>query len=230
MSGNPKSDLIMMFVMKGGDPVWAESTLDILSEDPLTTGFSPIDSYDDYSNFFEVASFNFTIKVSPHDEGLGAMSQRSTISAGSGLSAATHDQFYRWRSATNSEYKKIRFPLEFDQFSFTRVIDGASPSFFSACCNQVSFESAALVKRVAMGVRGGGARQSVGALRLDFRDVLLTGVSWDDGDLVTESCTFICKAMRLRYRQQLADSSLMPPTEAVWDRTKDGQANAGQTD
>jgi type VI protein secretion system component Hcp len=222
-----RSDIVMRFVMKGGGPVWAESTLDVLKEDPLMHGFKPISSYDDYSNFFEVTSFSFAVAVKPKEEGVGALSRGTgTHGANGGNAPAAQDQFSRWRSATEEEYRKIRFPLEFDTFTFTRVIDGASPTFFSACCNQESFESAALVKRVASGVRGGTSRESFGYLRLDFKDVLFTGISWDDGDLVTERCTFICKAMRVRYRQQKADSSLLPAIETVWDQQKDGRADA----
>ncbi len=221
-----KSDVVMKFVMKGSNPVWAESTLDVLKSDPFMEGFTAVSDYDDYSNFFEVTSFNFTIQVKPQDQGVGALSRQGVGPAAAAAPAgAAQDQFSRWRSATRDEYKKIRFPIEFDTFTFTRMIDGASPSFFSACCNQESFESAALVKRVASGLRGGAARESVGFLRIDFRDVLLTGLAWDDGDMITERCTFICKAMRVRYRQQQPDSGLLPATEAVWDQQKDGQAN-----
>jgi type VI protein secretion system component Hcp len=230
-----KADIVMMFVDKNGDSVWAESTLDVLKSDPFMKDFEPITDYNDYSNFFEVKSFNFTIKLNPRDEGVGALSQTRNQSQSV---HAVADQYSRWRSALNDDYKKIRFPIEFDEFSFTRVIDGASPRFFSACCNQDSFKSAALVKRVPMGTHSSATWQSMGYLRFDFRDVMLTNVDWDDGDLVTESCTFICKAMRVRYRQQDADGRFLDAPlpgaagggglEAVWDQKKDGQSNGSR--
>ena len=143
-----RADMVMKFVMKGGGPVWGESTLDVLKEDPLMHGFKAISSYDDYSNFFEVTAFSFAVQVKPHEEGVGALSRNTGAhGANGGRAAAAQDQFSRWRSATEDEYKKIHFPLEFDTFTFSRVIDGASPTFFSACCNQESFERASLVKR-----------------------------------------------------------------------------------
>jgi len=231
-----KSDIVMMFIDKKGQPVWAESTLDVLKTDAFMKDFERITDYNHYSNFFEVKSFNFTMKLKPHDEAVSALSKPASQSHSV---HAVADQFSRWRSAQNDEYKKIRFPIEFDEFSFSRVIDGASPAFFHGCCNQDSFKSAALVKRVAMGGRGGVARQSMGFLRFDFRDILLTNIDWDDGDLVTENCTFICKAMRVRYRQQHADGGFQASSslgalgagtgigglEAVWDQKKDGQSN-----
>jgi type VI protein secretion system component Hcp len=223
MSGNVRSDLVMLFTDKSGGPVWAESTLDVAKADPMMKGFNPITEYDDYSNFFEVTSFNFSVALRPNDQGVGSLSQASQ--GPSSVAPAAQDQFSRWRSAKADEYKKILFPLEFDTFSFSRVIDGASPVFFNACCNQESFKTAALVKRVAVG-DGDSVRHTLGFLRLDFRDVLLTGVNWDDGDMVTESCTFICKAMRVRYRAQMAQGSLEQATEANWDQQKDGSASS----
>ena len=230
MPDETKSDIVMKFVMKGGGSVWAESTLGVLKADPFMDGFSAVTDYDDYSNFFEIKTFSFSVAVKPQDEGVGALSKAGQPAGGGGGPAqAAHDQFSRWRSATRDEFQKIKFPIEFDTFTFERIIDGASPGFFSACCNQESFESAALVKRISSGVRGGTDRMSFGYLRIDFRDVLLTGLAWDDGDMVTERITFICKAMRVRYRQQQADSSLLPATEAIWDQQKDGQSSRGQT-
>ena len=230
MVDETKSDILMKFVMKGSAPVLAESTLGVLKADPFMAGFAAITDYDDYSNFFEIKSFSFSVAVKPQDEGVGALSKPGQHGGSAGGTAqAAHDQFSRWRSAKRDEFQQIKFPIEFDTFTFERIIDGASPGFFSACCNQESYESAALVKRISSGVRGGADRLSFGYLRIDFRDVLLTGLSWDDGDMVTERITFICKAMRVRYRQQQADSSLLPATEAIWDQQKDGQSPKSQT-
>ncbi len=220
-----KSDLVMMFVDKNGGPVWAESTLGVLKTDPLMKGFNGIDSYNDYSNFFEVTSFNFDMQLNPADQGVGALSQPAQATQSS-VAQAAPDQFSAWRSAEGNDYKMIKFPVDFDTFSFTRIIDGATPLFFAACCNQISFHHAALVKRVAAGSVGGKEQQSVGILRLDFRHVLLTGINWEDGDLVTESITFICKAMRVRYAPQMQSGEVMPAVEVDWDQAKDGSATS----
>ena len=108
--------------------------------------------------------------------------------------------------------------MEFNAFSFTRLLDAASMPFFNCCCNSVSFKSAALVKRLSVGVVGDNRMRPMGFLRFDFRDVLLTGVNWDDGDLVSESCTFICRAMRVRYKQQDVKGTVPSKwtSQAVW--------------
>jgi type VI protein secretion system component Hcp len=228
-----KSDIVMMFVDNSGTAVLAESTLDVLKGDPFMAAaligsttmprFEAITDYNDYSNFFEVKSFNFNIKLNPRDDSQSKLSGASK----SGGAHVVADQFSRWRSASNDEVKNIPLPVDFDNFTFTRVIDGASPRFFDACCNQLSFQGAALVKRVAVGGASSTAVQrSVGFLRFDFRDVMLTSVDWDDGDLVTESCTFICKAMRVRYRQQGASGEFKDQA-ASGARKPAGNVDAG---
>jgi type VI protein secretion system component Hcp len=219
-----KTDILMMFVDRDGGTIWAESTLDVFKGDPLVKGFNAIDDYNDYSNFFEISSFNFSMALNPTDQGTSTLTQAST--AMGSASPVAQDQFSSWRSA-NKYDKPIPYPVEFDTFSFTRVIDAASPIFFHHCTHQHSFRHASLVKRVAVGSAGGKSQQSVGYMRIDFRDVLLTGINWDDGDLVTESVTFICKAMRIRYAKQKDSGGVeTSPVEVTWDEAKDGSANS----
>jgi type VI protein secretion system component Hcp len=210
MPDDYKADIVMKFVTQDGD-MESESTLDKLANDPFMKDFKPIkQDYNDYSNFFEVQSFNFSMKLRADDSGAGPMKSNQSASI-----HAYHDEFSSWRSIKTSELHigthvfSKRYPVEFDTFTFTRQIDSTSPIFFRNCCYQISFKSAALVKRIAVGGGGAGntARQSVGQIRFDFDDVLITSLDWSDGDLVTETCSFICKKMRVLYRQQAAAGS-----------------------
>lgn len=219
MVDQSRADLVMRFTDKYGAPILAESTLDVDSKDSLMEGFEPTSSADDYSNFFEVNTFSFAIVVKPGDKDIGALSkQTAAAAAAKGTSPVAADAFLRWRSADEGDYRKIHYPVEFNAFNFTRLLDAASMPFFMSCCNSTSFKSAALVKRVSVGTAGDDTKKPMGFLRFDFRDVLMTGVNWDDGDLVSESCTFICRAMRVRYKQQSAAGSLPATysTQAVW--------------
>ena len=183
--------------------------------------FSPSSSADEYSNFFEVKTFNFDIQATPQDSNQGAYSKLTAANKGiNRRPTAQADEFVRWRSATHAEALDMHFPVEFNEFTITRLLDAASMPFFEACCNSVSFYDAALVKRLSVGTgMGDNALRPMGYLRFDFRDVLITGIDWSDGDLVTEECKFICRAMRVRYKQQNADGSLGASTKpAVWPR------------
>jgi len=219
MSESVKADLMMGFVGPKGI-VWAESTLEVAEGDSFLKDYIVAPSADYFSSFFEVKSFNFAMAVKGADQAAGALSKQQAQQAqqASGGTKPPKDAFERWRSATDEEAKTMHFPVEFNTFTFSRLLDGASPTFFQACCNSTTFTSAALVKRVSVGATPsdplGKAR---GFLRFDFREVLMTGIEWADGELVTENCTFICRAMRVRYKQQKFDGGFETDVpRAVW--------------
>ncbi len=257
-----KADILMMFVLADGGAVSGESALGLAPGDTFMNGFQAAD-YDDYSNFFEVTNFSFSIKVEPQEQGVGVLSKPAVHGAraahaahgapasGAPAAGASNDPFDRWRSAKDSDLRNISYPVLFDTFSFERIIDAASPVFFAQCANQISFRSATLVKRLSASSTAGGGQlavlarsvqalragrrggstetQSVGYLRIDFKDVMLTSLSWNDGDMVTESCEFTCSHMDVQYRQQNMDSSLSGTvSRAEWDRLKNGKPKTGQ--
>lgn len=215
-----KTDLVMQFVLDG-QPVWAECALDIAPGDTLMSDFKSAD-YDNYSSFFEASNFSMSLSVKENDESSNGLSQHVRQPAQQTKSPVT-GPFSRWRSATTPQEAKAlasKYPVEFDTFTFERVIDRASPIFFQSCCTSTTFDSAVLVKRMSQGDQGGGSRPTVGYLRIDFTKVLITGIHWDDGDVVKETCEFICRSMKLKYRKQKADGTIAsgPGTEfgAFW--------------
>jgi len=99
------------------------------------------------------------------------------------------------------------------------VIDSASVTLFEACCGSQTFKSAVFVKRLATG--GSNPGQGYGNpgrafLRIDFEDVMVTSLNWDDGDMLSESCEFICRGFKFQYRRQQADGRLLEPVSAEW--------------
>jgi type VI protein secretion system component Hcp len=200
-----KTDLIMKFVLERQD-VLAECALQIDRDDPLMNDFKPAD-YKDYSNFFEVTNFDFSLSVEDNDESSNPASQavnhslRPTTARIRNMPAPP---FARVRSATDSEAQKIAstYPPKFGGASFERLIDRASPTFFMSCCTSKTFDSAVLVKRLSQGEIGGKSLPSQGYLRIEFYKVLITDISWDDGELVKEKCEFTCHSMKLIYRKQ----------------------------
>lgn len=223
MSDKPKSDIVMKFIQNGNNPVFAECALDKESDDTLMKGFEP-QTYDNYSNFFEVTKFSFGMDVKDEDKTKKTMQQSqvsSAKSAGVGQAGTrrVEGEFATWRSAKDDQVRKLEFPLEFKNFSFERLIDSASPIFFEACCSSTTFPSVTLVKRVSRG----GNRRPEGFLRIDFKDVLIVSLSWDDGEMTTEKCEFICRHFDLQYRQQQADGSFSAMVPAKWDYLEDAK-------
>ncbi len=205
MVDTPKTDTVMKFEFQG-TPVFSECTLEVTKGDTLMDGFKAAQPgvASSYSNFFEVHDFDFEMSLKEGDT--------KEVMTDTGA-------FARWRSAATSEYKDIKYPLEFDKFTFKRTIDRASPIFFKACCDSTSFDSATLVKRLSQG----GDRPVMGIMRIDFYTVLLTGLDWSDGELIQESCDFICQKMKITLRSQTVDGTISSAKEYVmnWDPDTD---------
>jgi type VI protein secretion system component Hcp len=202
-----KTDLAMKFVLDG-QPVWAECTLAVAPKDTLMSDFMKNTGYDNYSNFFETSSFEMSLALVGEDQSTTAI-HNSVRKPASANSSAPSQPFARWRTASNDEIRRgIPYPLEFDKFSFERTIDRASPIFFQSCCTSKTFDSATLVKRLAQGGVATGDQASSAYLRIDFFKVLITGINWDDGDVVKEKCEFICQEMKIKYRRQNQDGSI----------------------
>ena len=226
-------EIAMKFVLPGNTDMNAESALSVIPGDPLMGDFTSINDYHDYSNFFEVQTFDFSMSVEPQDAAAApprssASPTARTAAAPNAKAGASSDPFNRWRSATEDEAKKMKFNLTFDTFNFTRVIDAASPIFFMNCAAQKKFDSAALVKRISTGIQDGSPIMAQAFLRFDFQGVTIKSIKWDDGDLVTETVQFTCDSMSFQYRQQNADGSLGAPVDpAKWDRKKDSARTDG---
>ena len=204
----PKTDTVMKFHLNKNQDLNTECTLSVATGDTLMDGFKAA-SGKASGNFFEVHDFEFGMSLKQQEDD----NQSKKPKPDSDLGA-----FALWRSATDSQYKDAvkGYPLEFDKFSLKRTIDCVSPIFFQNCLSSTSFSSATLVKRVAPG----GEQAVVGFLRIDFTDVLLTGIDWADGDLVSESIDFICKKMVIQLKTQGADGTLTAPKSITWNPTQ----------
>jgi type VI protein secretion system component Hcp len=216
-----KTDLVMKFTITPEHDVPSEGVLDIHPEDTLMKDFHGA-PYQDYSNFFEVTDFNMNMKLKSEDDHQDKMmvSPHGHASTPHAQHVARHvnngstDQWSRWRSAAAGG-KFEPYPFEMENLTFQRVIDSASPIFFMYCCKQQKFHSAVLVKRLAQG----HATIPKAYLRIEFTDVTITDIGWDDGDLVKETCEFNSKGgMKITYLRQRADASLFgkPAFGAEW--------------
>ena len=138
----------------------------------------------------------------------------SGAAAGVGNTAANDKRaagaFDLWRSAEDKDIEKIAESLapSFKVVSFSKVIDAASPVIFEACTNAQKFAKAIIVKRISQGLSDAADLPTVAYLRFDFEEVLVTSVSWNDGDLVKEKITFEASSIKLRYRKQLNDGTV----------------------
>jgi type VI protein secretion system component Hcp len=145
---------------------------------------------------------------------------KTTTGANAGSNTGTTSasgQFSRWRSATDDSWKKDgAYPAQIQQFSATRKIDRATPVLFDYCCRKENFVSASVIKRKAACAADGASFEALSYLRMDFTTVLISGLNWNDGDVVEETVTFTAQAMRIIYWQQRPNGTLAALNAVDW--------------
>lgn len=214
-----QSDLLMKFVLSG-QSIQAGGTAQLKKDDKLLFDFWT-------GKFFEIEEFSLGLNLSdfeapPAPAGAAAGPPKpaahgpAAAPGAAPLAAPQKAKFAAWRDKKKSSQAiaKLAFPVETDPFEITRLFDRASPLLFESCASTTSFDSATIVKRKVTGQTM--ALQSY--LRIDFNEVLLVGLTWSDGELLKEKVRFICRGLRVQYRQQGADGSLGAAASAEWDQ------------
>jgi type VI secretion system secreted protein Hcp len=107
---------------------------------------------------------------------------------------------------------------QFKDFSFTMLINKASPQLFIACASGKHFKNAFLTARRA-------AKGEPEYLTIRFDDVIVTSfgeVGSGEGPEETVSLGF--RRIEFEYRQQTPQGALGPPVKAGWDLSKNQPA------
>ena len=204
MADGSKTDIVMMLWLNNR-PLEAECGLSIAPNDPLMTDFK-----NNPGHFFELTDFDFNLKLDGADK--TAEDQEGSPSAAAGM------DFSRWYQYGPRDPAKTVYPVKFSSGGFERGIDCASPAIFQCCCEKTAFNKAIIVKRLSTGDDAGGPAHPTGYLKLEFRDVLITSVSWSDGEMVVEKCEFDCQEVTATYRKQAVHGAIGADGEskAMW--------------
>ena len=236
MADNNGTDVLMQLRFDNG-PLEAECQTEVDSDD------DPFVSDYDNGTFFEVKEFSFGMNIDdkdPKTDSVNAGSQpfatpqgarglhglgdgRLTPAQIAAIAAATkkESKFGRWKSASPSDLQSMKcYPVRMDEVSIKRDYDKASPVLFRQCCLSGAFKSASLIKRKDVG--GSKLR---GFLRMEFNDVLITHLEWEDGDTIEESFRFVFRSVTIKYRitllrkgQNEASLQSLPDVEWSYDR------------
>jgi type VI protein secretion system component Hcp len=218
------NDVLMRLMLTSGTPLYAECQTEVDTDlDDFVS-----DYYN--GEFFEVTEFSFGMNLDDKDPASEAVNTAASVTApahlapvpvgaGGAVKAASRmsfaeeiamkaaaraanssgpptSKFARWKSATPDEIASMPpYRLQMDEFSITRLYDKASPVLFEKCCNSDSIVSASLVKRKLI-----GADMLRGFLRIDFDDLLLTHIEWENGDVVKETFKFVFRKITVTYR------------------------------
>jgi type VI protein secretion system component Hcp len=241
------TDILMKCHDKAGQVIHAECPLTISEDDTMALnkarGFyfkAPAFTTGSYSL---VDNFNFAVELIDHEsEEYKAMEKRAKNSTGSGVLAEdeggegpriqqaydpSKTEFFRWRS--DKEWNKPasgpnaepKFRVKAGEFSISRRIDKASPILFKSLCNQEPLKFVSIVKRMSLGTRP-AEEKATGSkimtyLRIDFVDVMIVGIDWNDGEVLEEKCRFEARqALAVYFMAMDAAFKLVAVPAATW--------------
>jgi len=212
MAQGDSTDLLMKFVLNGS-PIPAETTTQLISSEqssnPLLKGFRQ-------GSIIEIDRFTFQAGTSDDEQGNDSSksndANKKNKKPKTAAAIAAHGDYQSWRAG-----KAHKYPVDLQPVSFTRAIDASSSILMQNCIDCVSYDSASLIKRKAVG----GVAAGEVFLRLDFIGVLVIGVEWENDDEVEETCRFICRSVTISYRPQLPDGTLGAVVSGFWSMAAD---------
>ena len=201
-----RNDMLMKFVRSNGQSLDAECQAAINTNDDLTNDFVG-------GKFFEAQEFGFGAGLD--DDDMPKPPPSPQVPPGKTAPPATPQPFKlkyaRFMNAATSKGSH-GYPVDIDTITFSRLMDRGSTVFFQDLCGLKTFEMATLVKRKMTGSAGGLQTY----LRMDFIDVLMIGLDWDEGDVIKEKYKFICRGVMVQYKPQASDGTLGAAISGGW--------------
>lgn len=214
MADKDSVDILMTFIMTSGSGVDAESS--------SIWDYSDTDMMGDFQDgcVFDVNDFKFSadLRDSEGKDGRGS----GSTGRGGGTNALHNLPGRNNNNANNQKEDSSRrsggfagylqtgnsrqYPADVKEITVTKQLESASVTLLQNCLNSVPFKKAVLVKRKFTG--NGQFHEAF--LKLEFTEPLITGVDWDQGDVIKETVKFICRGVTVVYRPQSDDGTLDP--------------------
>jgi type VI protein secretion system component Hcp len=190
-----KSEILMRLVQSSGEAISAECRATLNAPDDLMTGFTA-------GKYFQIEDFSFGV-------GLADSNEQTAAKPG-----APQLDFAKWRGEPAGRGGSTEYQLDVEPVSFTRLMDQASTVLFDACCQSQTLQSGTIVSRRSLGDDKGAKAY----LRIDFTDVLIIGLDWDEGDVVKEKYKFVCRGVKMQFKPQASDGTLGAAIPGVWPK------------
>jgi type VI protein secretion system component Hcp len=220
MADKESNDVLMTFIDQAGEGVDAECT-SIWDKDDT-------DMMKDFEDgkIFEVDDFDLAVNLGDSQDGGGG--EGSGSSSSENLSEKDAE---KKKAASSSKRAGKYFATgdieskpEVKEVTITKQVDISSIRFLKSCLShgkpvseqndlKLLFQKAVLVKRKFTG----GFSFHEAFLRVEFKEPLITGIDWDEGDIVKEKIKFICRGIVVAYRPQNADGTLGDARSASWN-------------
>ena len=225
MADKDSIDVLMTFLAESTGPVAGEGTSKWDPTDPMMEDFQ--EGY-----FFEVDDFDFGIGLGDSESDRGGRGSGSSSSGNLGdnslhgppgrdgasgtpnAGGKSGSKFGKYIECPRNDYSwEWAFKPEIKEITITKQVDISSARFVRSCLTYGNFQKAVLVKRKFTD------RISLqrAFLRLEFKEPLITGVEWDEGDIIREKLKFICRGIVIAYRPQSADGTLAKAKQTSWD-------------
>ena len=235
-----KTDILARFQLKDStDAIAAECQLSISPSDALALKKvpSPDNVYGGAftpGSYCQLDSFNFGVQVidkesAEHKDRLKKESEKPDSTKPDKKEPKTFDaskqEFYLWRTMTDTPTAQTeadilgQLAFKAGEFSLSRRIDCATPILFQMCCDQKPLGYVSILKRMQARPRSGSGAtplEQISFLRVDFTDALITGVDWNDGEVLEEKLKFQATAMAFRFLSQDATGKLLPIDGYTW--------------
>lgn len=190
------AEIFMQLSVRAGKgvPVGGSARTEFIGAQYLTDGFTS-------GSFFAVQEFTF-------GSSSAATAQAQAAQTAEGQESAIDMARIYQGPAESKRHEKFQM----EPFTFSKHLDAASPALLTNLTNSVTYKSAAMIKCKVV-----GGHSLLPYLRIDYTDVLITGIDWSDGDVVVkEVCKFLARGIQVQYLQQADDGSLLPPVSGHW--------------
>jgi type VI protein secretion system component Hcp len=150
---------------------------------------------------------------------------RYEVKGGSGAETNAFNRFLtEGRNFLKREKRSYHSDLE--PISITKRMDLSSPTLFDSMRNSFKFHAATIIRRKAI-----GGQMLRTYLRIDFGDVMITELNWDDDDVIKETFKFVCRSASVRYAIETPStdpgrrgSAVLTPLEEVYWEFRDPTA------
>lgn len=221
MADKESIDVLMTFIDSGGNGVAAEGTSAWDKDDT--------DMMKDFQDgkFFEVDDFTFSASLGGTEDSVGAEGagssssgklgdnslhappgrENASMTPNAGRKAGRGNRFAKYIESGTIEFKP-----EVQEVTITKQLEISSIRFLQSCFTYGKFQKAVLVKRKFTG----NSDFHEAFLRLEFKEPLITGVEWDEGEIIREKLKFVCRGIVAAYRPQNRDGSLGDARSASW--------------
>lgn len=223
MADRESNDVLMTFIDNNGRGVAAECT-SVWDHDDT-------DMMKDFEDgkFFQVDDFDFGVSLGDSEDSgseSGGSSAAADLGGNSlhappgrdGAPAAQNAEKKKAKSSSKRFAKyleggDIEFKPEVKEITITKQVDISSVRLLQSCLTYGKFQKAVLVKRKFTG----GFAFHEAFLRIEFKEPLITGIDWDEGEVVKEKIKFICRGIIVAYRPQNQDGTLGDARSASWN-------------